>query len=174
MIQAETLQYQLRQLLDNAVPKNLNADNIADKLNALEQANNVQLSEYGYLMYALEHVGLAGIYHGRLSDIMLMTEYAREARKQKEDLPTLLVNAKEYSQRIFSVIQDPDLCMTRLAGMSFPHVIYILFAATGNADMAEQYKTETQELLARYPGTLDQLPETFQTAVKEAISADIQ
>lgn len=173
MISSEKLLQILRQILDQQVPKNLNADNVADKLNALEQTHNVRMSEYGYIMYALEHVGLGGIYHGRLSDIMLMTEFAKESKKQKEDLPTLLVNAKEYSAKIFENILDPDMCMIRLAGMSFPHVIFILFAATGHPEMVEQYKTETEELLARYPGMLDMLPESFQTAVKEAISADV-
>ena len=173
MIQPELLLQTIRRILDNAVPRNLNADSIADQLNALERSYNTALSEYGYVMYVLEHAGLSGIYHGRLSDASLMSAYAKEACRYRDDLPTLVVNAKAYSERIFSVIQDPDLCMSRLEGMSFPHVIYILFAATGHPDMAEQYQTETKELLARYPGTLDLLPESFQTAVKEAISADI-
>lgn len=170
---SELLLQTIRRILDNAVPKNLNADNIVEQLSAMERSYNIALSEYGYIMYVLEHAGLSGIYHGRLSDASLITAYAKEACRYRDDLPTLVVNAKAYSERIYSVIQDPDLCMSRLEGMSFPHVIYILFSAIGNPEMAEQYKTATKELLARYPGTLDLLPETFQTAVKEAISADI-
>lgn len=173
MIQSEKLLQIIHQILGTNVPKNINIENIVSQLNALVQSYAIALSEYGYLMYVLEHAGMSGIYHGRLSDPALMTAYAREACRYRDDLPALVVNAKAYSERIFQCIQDPDLCMSRLEGMSFPHVIFILFAASGNAELAEQYKTETLELLGRYPGTLDKLPESFQTAVREAIDADV-
>jgi len=162
-------------LLEQAVPKNINVASIANQLTSLEQINNIQLSEYGYVMYVLENVGLGGIYHGRLSDPVLMKGYADTAKKMRDDLPALLVNAKEYADKVFTVILDPALCMPRLEGMSFPYVLYILFTATGNSEMVDQYTIETKELLARYPGTLDKLPESFQQATKEALAnADIE
>ena len=135
MISQETLQQVIAQLLTTAVPKNLNATSIADQLNALEQSNNVTLSEYGYVMYALEHAGMGGIYHGRLSDPQLMAGYAQEARK-------------------------------------FPYVLFVLFTALGQPDMVDGYKIATAELLSRYPGTLDLLPENIQKLTQEALNAD--
>lgn len=154
------------------VPKNVNPEKLAEQLRALEVTNKVQLSEYGYIMYVLEHAGVAGIYHGRLSDSMLMDGYAKEARKHKEDLPSLLVNARKYAEKVFQLIQDPDLFMPRLEGMSFPYVLYILFAGLDQPYMVESYKTETKEMLARYPGTLDLLPENLKTKTLEALNAD--
>lgn len=158
--------------MTNAVPKNLNAASIADQLNALEQSNNVTLSEYGYVMYVLEHAGMGGIYHGRLSDPQLMAGYAQEARKYREDMPTLLVNAKKYAEKVFSIVLDPDLFLPRLEGMSFPYVLFVLFTALGQPDMVVGYKTATAELLSRYPGTLDLLPENIQKLTQEALNAD--
>ena len=174
MVSAEQLLTTLQQILDQKVPKNLNAENIAGQLAALEQSENVQLSEYGYVMYVLEHAGVAGIYHGRLSDPLLINGYATVARKHKEDMPTLLVNARRYAEKVFQVVQDPDMCMPRLEGMSFPYVLFVLFSALGQTDMVGSYQTETRELLARYPGTLDALPENIKNATLEALNADSQ
>ena len=170
MISRDKLLQTLQALLDQAVPKNINIDNISNQLTALEQSNNIQLSEYGYVMYVLENAGLGGIYHGRLSDPMLMKGYVDAAIKMRDDLPGLLVNAKEYAEKVFNVILDPELCMPRLEGMSFPYVLFILFTATGNWEMVEQYTIETKELLTRYPSTLDKLPESFQQATQEALA----
>ena len=172
MISPETLQQTIRQILNAATPRNLNAANIANQLNALEQSQNVRLSEYGYVMYALEHAGMGGIYHGRLSDPQLMEGYAKDAKKYKEDMPTLLINARDYASRVFDVIQEPDLILPRLEGMSFPYVLFVLFTVLGQPAMVDCYRTDTIELLARYPGTLDALPENIKNHVQEALNAD--
>lgn len=174
MISAQQLRSTLLRILDQKVPKNLNIDSIANQLEALEKSENVQLSEYGYVMYVLEHAGLGGIYHGRLSDPILIKGYATEARKHKEDMPTLLVNARKYAEKVFQVVQDPDMCMPRLEGMSFPYVLFVLFAALNQPNMVSAYRTDTQEILARYPGTLDALPENIKNATLEALNADSQ
>ena len=175
MISEAQLRSILDQLLGHAVPRKLNVESIAQQLSAMEQTNNTRLSAYGYAMYALEHVGLSGIYHGRLADVTVMDGYAKEARKYKDDMPVLLVNASQYAEKVFGVVQEPELCMSRLAGMSYPYVLFVLFAGTGHPEMVEQFKEETQEILDRYPDTLVLLPETFQTATKEALAnADIQ
>ena len=174
MIQSETLLQVIKQLLNAATPKNLNADRIATQLSALEESQNVPLSAYGYVMYFLEHAGMGGIYHGRLSDPKLMEDYALLAKKYKEDLPVLLVNAKEYAEKVIQVVQDPDLIIMRLEGMSFPYVLFILFTVLRQPAMVEQYRTETTELLKRYPGTLMQLPENIQTLVQEELNADTE
>lgn len=132
----------------------------------------MRLSEYGYVMYALEHAGMGGIYHGRLSDPQLMEGYAKDARKYKEDMPTLLINARDYASRVFDVIQEPDLILPRLEGMSFPYVLFVLFTVLGQPAMVDCYRTDTMELLARYPGTLDALPENIKNHVQEALNAD--
>lgn len=174
MISEAQLQQVLDQLLGHAVPKKLNVESIAQQLSALEDTNRTQLSEYGYAMYALEHVGLSGIYHGRLADMSIMDGYAKEAKKYKEDMPVLLVNASQYADKVFSVVQDPDLCMSRLSGMSYPYVLFVLFAGTGHPEMVMQFLEETREIMDRYPDTLSMLPENFQTATKEALAnADI-
>lgn len=172
MISSEKLKQTIQSLLDGAVPKNLNAESIANQLAALETSYGVELSEYGYVMYVLEHAGVGGIYHGRLSDSQLMDGYAKDARKHKEDMPSLLINAKNYASNVFSVIQEPSLFLPRLEGMSFPYVLFVLFTALGQPEMVDAYKTETQELLARYPGTLDLLPENIKNRTLEALSAD--
>ena len=118
MISQDKLRQTIQSLLDGAVPKNLNAESIANQLSTLESSYGVELSEYGYVMYVLEHAGVGGIYHGRLSDSQLMDGYAQAARKHKEDMPSLLVNAKNYAEKVFSVIQEPTLLMPRLEGMS--------------------------------------------------------
>lgn len=156
------------------IPRNLNAESVVRQLNTLSENSNVPLSEYGYVMWALEHAGMAGIYRGQLSDPYLMRGYADEAKKYKDDMPSLLVNAGEYVEKVFSVMQEPDLCMERLAGMSFPYVLFVLFAAQGHSDVVDRYKTETEELLKRYPGTLDKLPEHFRDTTKEALNADTE
>ena len=174
MISQDKLRQTIQALLDGVVPKNFNAENVASQLEALEASNGVTLSEYGYVMYVLEHAGVGGIYHGRLSDSQLMDGYAQAARKHKEDMPSLLVNAKNYAEKVFSVIQDPDMFMPRLEGMSFPYVLYVLFTGLDQPYMVEDYKTETQELLARYPGTLDLLPSNLKNKTMEALSADTE
>lgn len=172
MISPELLTETVRSLLNRAVPKNFNAESVAAQLEAMEQSRSVTLSCYGYMLYALEHVGLAGIYHGRLSDPNVMEAYANEAKRLKDDFPALLVNAKKYAEKVFLVVQDSDLYMPRLEGMSFPYVLFVLFAALGDISMVEQYKTETKELLDRYPGSLDLLPENIKNATMEALYAD--
>ena len=175
MISAQKLRHTIQTILDGIIPKNFNPENAAKQLMDYEDSFGITLSEYGFVMYVLEHAGVSGIYHGRMSDPVLMEGYAREAKKYREDMPTLLVNASKYADKVFSVIQDPDLCMPRLAGMSFPYVLFVLFAGTGNASMVEMFREETKELLARYPDTLSQLPENFIQATKEALAdADIQ
>ena len=175
MISEAELKQVLDSLLGHAVPRKLNIESIAQQLSVMEQTKNTALSAYGYAMYALEHAGLSGIYHGRLADPTLMEGYASDARKYKEDMPTLLVNASKYADKVYSQILDPDLCMPRLAGMSFPYVLFVLFAGTGHPEMVYQFKDETQEVLDRYPDTLALLPENFITATKEALAnADIQ
>ena len=174
MISQEELTQTIKNLLDGVVPKHLNVESVVSQLNSLEQTYKTQLSAYGYVMFVLESAGVSGIYHGKLSDFLLMTAYAKEAVKHKEDMPVLLVNAKNYAQKVFEVIQDPDLCMPRLEGMSFPYVLFILFTILGQPERVTSYKTETKELLARYPGTLEMLPENFQTMTMEALSADSQ
>jgi len=175
MISEAQLKAILDQLLGHAVPRKLNIESIAQQLSVMEQTNKTKLSAYGYAMYALEHVGLSGIYHGRLADASVMDGYSKEAKKYKDDMPVLLVNASQYADRVFSVVQDPELCMKRLAGMSYPYVIFVLFAGTGHSEMVACFLEETREILDRYPDTLTLLPETFQTATKEALAnADLQ
>lgn len=129
-----------------------------------------ELSEYGFIMSALEQVGLQGIYRGQLGSAPAIKSYGETARRYKEDMPALVLNASKYVSSVFNTIQDPELCMERLAGMSYPYVLWLLFASQGQPEIAECFHKEALEHYRRYPGTAELLPERFQTAVKELLA----
>lgn len=145
---------------------------ITQQLNDLSTTHGVELSSYGYVMYVLEHIGLQGIYRNGFAYPNLMTGYAETARKYKEDMPIQLVNASKYVESVFNQLVDPELCMTRLEGMSFPYVLYVLFAGAGQPDMVEKYRPEIEEQLRRYPGTLALLPEKYKAVGEEVLNAN--
>lgn len=145
---------------------------IVQQLNDLSRVHDVELSSYGYIMYVLEHIGLQGIYRNGFTYTNLMTGYAETARKYKEDMPLQLVNASKYVESVFNQLIDPDLCMKRLEGMSFPYVLYVLFTGAGQPDMVAQYRPEIEEQLRRYPGTLTLLPEKYKAVGEEVLNAN--
>lgn len=173
MISEHSLQTTMQSLLDRwytIQPTTLKK--IVEQLNKLSEVHQVQLSSYGYVMYVLERVGLQGIYRNALSYSNLMIGYAETARKYKEDMPLHLVNASKYVDSVFNQLTDPELCMTRLEGMSFPYVLYVLFAGAGQSDMVERYKPEIEEQLRRYPGTLALLPDKYRQVGEEVLHAN--
>lgn len=149
-------------------------EKIVKQLNDASVAQDVELSSYGYLMYVLEHVGLQGLYRNGLAYGNLMSGYAETARKYKEDMPLHLVNASKYVGSVFNQLVDPDLCMSRLEGMSFPYVLYVLFAGAGQVDLVQKYRPEIEEQLRRYPGTLDLLPAKYKAVGEEVLNANIE
>lgn len=159
-------------LIGQHFPKTANPERIADSLNKASDIHGVALSAYGYIMWVLEHCGISAITRGGLSMQANIDAYAAVAKKYKEDMPMHIINASNYVDKVFNTIQDPELCMVRLEGMSFPHVLYVLFAAAGQSDIVANYKTEIEEHLKRYPGSLDLLPEKFKSVGREVLNAD--
>lgn len=171
MISEQSLAQTILNLLGNTINlTRLNLKKIASQLNDLSDTHDVELSSYGYVHYVLEHVGLSGIYKGQLASSNLMSEYASAARAYKEDMPMLLVNANQYVEKVFNVIQDPDLCITRLEGMTFPYVLYILFAGAQMEHVVDKYRHEAIEHLRKYPGTLALLPERYKNVGEEVLN----
>ena len=125
-------------------------------------------------MWVIEHHGLRGVYTGMLHAPASFDGYAKEARKQRDDMPLMLVNAGTYVNSVFNTIQDPTMCMTRLEDMTFPYVLYLLFAAGGQKEIVSQYFDATAEQLRRYPGMLEALPESFKEAGEEVMHAGLE
>ena len=133
---------------------------------------DTELSSYGYVLWVIEHGGPAAVYRGALMAAPSMEAYAQAAKAHKDDTPVLLINAGKYVDRVFSTIQDPELCMERLEGMTYGYILYLLFAASGQESMVERYKEDAHEHFKRYPGTLAALPESFRAAGEEALRAN--
>ena len=172
MISEQDLRKTLHKLIGQHFPKTANPEKIAAALNNASSIHNVALSAYGYIMWVIEHCGVSAIHKGGLSVQANVDAYASVAKKYKEDMPMHIINASKYVDKVFNTIQDPELCMVRLEGMSFPHVLYVLFAAAGQEEAVMKYRTEIEEHLKRYPGSLDMLPEKFKNVGRDVLNAD--
>lgn len=172
MISEQSFKQTLQSLLGSHVSSKTDCAKIAANLNKASQHNEVELSSYGYIMWVLEHGGPAAIYKRALQYPAMMEEYAQAAKAHMEDTPVMLVNAGKYVDKVFTTIQDPDLCMERLEGMTFPHILYLLFAASGQKELVAKYQAETHEFFKRFPGTLKALPESFRLAGEEVLCAN--
>lgn len=172
MISEQSLRQTLQNILGQALPARTDCLKVAASLNKASQHNNVELSSYGFVMWALEHGGPAAVYKNALLSQATMDDYAQAARAHKEDTPIMLINAGKYVEKVFSTIQDPELCMERLEGMTFPHILYLLFAASGQPELVEKYRDDAREFFKRFPGTLQALPESFRLAGEEVLCAN--
>jgi hypothetical protein len=94
--------------------------------------------------------------------------YVEDAAKYRDDMPAMLLNAHTYVTSILANVADLETALKHLEGMSFPYVLYVLFAGSGQSDVVERYRPEAEEQLKRYPSTLDLLPESYRK-VKEAL-----
>jgi hypothetical protein len=94
--------------------------------------------------------------------------YVEDAAKFRDDMPAMLVNAHAYVTSILANVADLDTAMRQLEGMSFPYVLYVLFAGSGQEEVVERYRPEAEEQLRRYPSTLDLLPESYRS-LKETL-----
>ena len=150
----------------------VNCAKVAENLNRISRQNDVELSSYGYVMWALEHGGPTALYKNGLMSPAMMEAYAQASKTHKEDAPVMLINAGKYVDKVFSTIQDPMLCMERLEGMTFPYVLYLLFAAAGQTRLVMKYKSDTEEHLRRYPCTLALLPASFKAVGEEVLCAN--
>ena len=69
-------------------------------------------------------------------------------------------------------MSEMDTCFKQLEGMTFPYVLYIMFAGSGQKDIVARYRTAAVEQLKRYPSTCDRLPESFRKVAEELKNAD--
>ena len=174
MVSQDNLRETANRLLGNAAAGDMPWDRMAEILSNYEQSMSVSLSAYGYIMWAHDHYRAKCAYKNILSSVNVMNENASEAKRLMEHIPELLVNAHTYVTKIMSNVPDLEACFQHLEGMSFPYVLYVLFAGTGQKELVQRYKIETAELLKRYPSAFDKLPESFRLAGQEATYADIE
>lgn len=174
MISVDSLKGTLACLLGNKIQGNFPFVQVAKALNKQEELNNIKLSAYGYLLYGIDHYGASLLYNNILASGKLIEKYAREAVKYRDDMPVMLVNAAQYVEHVFSLIPDTDACFRRLEDMTFPYVLYTLFAGGGQKELVQRYRDEFEEVLHRYPSTLDMLPASYQAVGREVSDADIK
>lgn len=132
----------------------------------------IRLSPYGYVMYAIDHYGYKCAYKNLMASKNVVEAYEKTALKYRDDMPAMLLNAKSYVTKIFSNIPDVSACLRQLEGMTFPYIMYVLFAGGGSADVVMQYRPEIEEQMKRYPSTLDLLPASYKKVGQEIVDAD--
>ena len=164
----------MRTLLGTAVSNDVDYDVMAERLNAEEAEQGVALTEYGYVMWAVDHFGHKCAYKNVMESKNLMHDYALAAVKMREDMPIMLVNANTYVTKLMSNVADLSTCFRQLEGMTFPYVLYVLFAGSGQPELVTQYRPEMEEIMKRYPDALVLLPESFKSVGQEVLDADAE
>lgn len=175
MISEDSLTKAVLRILGQQPPRTINLTRVAETLNRLSEANNIEINAYGYIMYLVQQLGETVLGRNALAHEQNMEDYVRTAVRTRDDMPSLLVNAGKYVDRVFSTVQEPELCMQRLREMTFPYVLYVLFAAAGQEDQVADFRDAFLEQMRRYPATLDLLPESYRKlAEQEEYHADAQ
>ena len=141
---------------------------LAESLSAQEDARGLELSPYGFVLWCLDHYGVKCAWKNVLCSDAAVKGYVEDAARLRDDMPAMLLNAHTYVSSILANVADLDTALRQLEGMSFPYVLYVLFAASGQEDVVDRYRPEAEEQLKRYPSTLDLLPESYRS-VKEAL-----
>lgn len=159
----------MRSLLGNSVSSDIDYSTMAFLLNAEAEEQGVNLTEYGYVMWAVDHQGHKCAYKNVMESKSLMHDYALEAARMRDDMPAMLVNANLYVTKLMSNVADLGTCFRQLEGMTFPYVLYVLFAGSGQEELVHQYRPEMEETLRRYPDVLSLLPESFKAVGREVI-----
>jgi len=172
MISAESLRKTATEILGQYISNGFPYQEVAEKLSRMEEDNNILLSPYGYIMWALDHYGYKCAYKNVLASSGALTGYLEAAKKFRDDTPALLVNAHTYVTKLLSNVADMNICFSKLEDMSFPYVLYTLFAASGQDDVVSRYRKDMVEQMRRYPSTLDLLPESYRNVGKEILDAD--
>ena len=169
MVSQNNLERTARRLLGEFVPADFPFAQLADELSRREEKLNIKLSAYGHVMWAYDHYGTKCAFKNILDSSHVIDGYVNAALKYKNDMPAMLVNASMYVTTIMSNISDLDTCFEKLEGMTFPYVMYILFAASGDRSLVERYRSQAEEQLRRYPSTLDLLPESYRKIGEELL-----
>lgn len=173
MVSENSLREEARNLLGEYAPDDFPYGRIAEQLSAEEVKWDIRLSPYGFFMWAVDHYGYKSLWKNVAASQAVVGGYAADAAKLRDDMPVMLLNAREYVTKIFSNVADVDTCFRHLEGMTFPYVLYVLFAGSGQADMVSRYRAEMEEMIHRYPSTLDLLPESYRKT-GEALNADAE
>ena len=172
MISETDLRETINSLLKGLVSSDFPFGTVADKLSAREEDGGIKLSPYGFIMWAVDHYGGKCTYANVLSSDNAVDGYVSAATKMRDDMPYMLLNANTYVTKILSNVADMDTCLRQLEGMTFPYVLYVLFAGSGQADVVERYRAAMAEQMRRYPSTLDKLPEVYRQVGQEVLDAD--
>lgn len=173
MVSEQSLQAELTSLLGEYAPRNYQFKKVAKGLNRFEEEYAINLSAYGFFMWCIDKYG-SKILYGNMTTGKAVEGYAKDALKYRDDLPSLMVNAVDYVSKIFEQFADIDQCFTRLVEMTYPYILYVLFAADGHTEMAKRFRPEIEEQLKRYPSTLDSLPESFRKIGEEVQNAGLK
>lgn len=173
MISAESVKQTVIELFGNVIPAKCNFEKIAQELNDYQERYGIKLSEYGFAKFMFDLYGVKSLYTTMGISAQTVQKYAETAVRIRDDMPSLLLNCSKYVQKLFNVITDTDLCFKQLEGMTFPYVMYVLFAGSGKDDLVERYADEFNEQMMRYPSTLDKLPQQFRLA-EETENADTE
>lgn len=174
MVSEEQLRRTMSSLLGDTVPGDFPFGKVAQLLGSYETEYGTTLSAYGYVRWAIDHLGYKCLYKNLMASDKVVGSYAREALKYMEDMPMMLNNAIVYANQLMANIADTDVCMRQLEGMTFPYVLYTFFAASGCHEVVERYKPQMEEQMLRYPSTLDRLPESFKAVGREILNANAE
>lgn len=146
-------------------------DRIAADITMFEDKYGMELSAYGFAKFIFDLYGVKALYQNVGGSSTAVQKYAEAAKVLMDDMPVMLLNASAYVQKIFEVITDKELCFKQLEGMTFPYVMYVLFAGGEQPELVEQYRPEFEEQMKRYPSMLDKLPAAFKQ-LKETVNAN--
>ena len=174
MISENNLRGVVRSLLNEMAPEDLPYGDIAGLLSKKEVDADIRLSSYGYILWVVDHFGYRSLFKNILTSQKSIDGYAAEAVKMRDDMPAMLLNAQVYVTKIFSNVADTDVCFKYLEGMTYPYVLYVLFAGSGSKETVERYRPSMEETMKRYPSTLDLLPESYKKTGEEFIDADTE
>lgn len=140
-------------------------------LTRLERENNIELSPYGYIMWALDNYGWQCGYSNMLTSEGVVKGYCAAAIKYRDDMPEMLLNANDYFSRVMNNVADTEAALKHLEGMSTPYILYVLLAPY-YAEMADRYREAAEEQLKRYPSTLDKLTGSYKRLKEVLLHAD--
>lgn len=143
-------------------------------MQAASERDGVRLTLYGLFRWAADKYGSKALFGNVLTSEQTVDGYSKAARLIRDDMPAAVVNAGNYLKSLTQQMGDIALCMSQLSRMSFPYIIYVLFAGAGMQKYAAQFRGEFEEHMRRYPSTLDALPERYRLAGREETDADAE
>ena len=171
MISEEELKEAVAAVL-GSVESGVRFGDLADGLNSASRERSIRLSAYGFAKWAVERHGGKALYRNVLSSQDNVAGYVNAAVRYRDDMPSMLLSAHEYAEKLLANIGDVEICLKQMEGMSFPYVMYILFAGSGQPEIVECYRDEAAEHIRRYPDTLALLPEGFKAIGRALEDAD--